>query len=359
MAMSIHATAQTQESLVPTFTATIGGVEQTCVDARLLHAHLKNGRQFADWINARIQKYGFEQGADYELVSQACEIKTGDEGFASQKNEAKDQASFASVNAEAKNQGRGGHNKKDYRLSLDMAKELSMVESNEQGRAARRYFINMERIAIQAIKDQLAQALASRPAIDYERISPAQKQALKELVNAQVHKTGKHHQTVWTEFQTHFRVNKYEFLPAARFDEACKWLGGKRMAAKPESATSYELPAVDFDFRKELTTGQSEPEPLSSAVMALVQQISWKLAAEAQVSILQFLERFIAYRTTDANRNDVGHITRLLESLTLDHVLAHRYFSEIGRVQMIANVVQEMATTCVQNIRQRVGTLYA
>ena len=60
MAQSIRATAQTQESLVPTFTATIGGVEQTCVDARLLHAHLKNGDMFAHWINARIQKYAFE-----------------------------------------------------------------------------------------------------------------------------------------------------------------------------------------------------------------------------------------------------------------------------------------------------------
>lgn len=205
MAMSIRATAQTQESLVPTFTATIGGVEQTCVDARLLHAHLKNGRQFADWINARIQKYGFEQGADYELVSQACEIKTGDEGFASQKNEAKDQASFASVNAEAKNQGRGGHNKKNFRISLDMAKELSMVESNEQGRAARRYFINMERIAIQAIKDQLAQALEAKTAIDYTRISPAQAQALKELVIDETQRTGKHYKTIWGAFNVSVR----------------------------------------------------------------------------------------------------------------------------------------------------------
>lgn len=39
----------------------------------------------------------------------------------------------------------------------------------------------------------LEQMLASRPAIDYTRISPAQAQALKELVNAEVRKTGKHH----------------------------------------------------------------------------------------------------------------------------------------------------------------------
>lgn len=203
------------------------------------------------------------------------------------------------------------------------------------------------------------EAAMQASANDYTRISPAQAQALKELVNAEVRKTGKHHQTVWTAFQHHFEVNSYLELPASRFDEACQWLGGKRMAAKPESATNYELPPVDFDFRKELTTGQSEPEPLSSAVMALVQQISWKLAAEAQVSILQFLERFIAYRTNDANRNNVSHITRLLEPLTLNHVLAHRYFSEIGRVQHMADVVEQMAIACTQGIRRRMGTVFA
>lgn len=277
------------------------------------------------------------------MVSANSETKTDDEGF----SEITEKPS------------KGGRPSKDFRISLDMAKELSMVESNEQGRAARRYFINMERIAIQAIKDQLAQALASRPAIDYERISPAQAQALKELVNAEVRKTGKHHQTVWTAFQHHFGVNSYLELPATHFDEACQWLGGKRIATKAAPATSYDVPAVDFDFKAELTTGQSDAKPLSSAIMVLVQQCSWRLAGEAQVSILQFLERFIAYRTNDANRNNVSHITRLLEPLTLNHVLAHRYFSEIGRVQHMADVVEQMAIACTQGIRRRMGTLYA
>ncbi len=203
------------------------------------------------------------------------------------------------------------------------------------------------------------EAAMQASANDYTRISPAQAQALSELVIAETKRTGKHYKTVWGSFNRHFQVNSYHELPAARFDEACQWLGGKRIATKAAPATSYELPAVDFDFRKELTTGQSEPKPLSSAVMALVQQISWKLAAEAQVSILQFLERFIAYRTNDANRNNVSHITRLLEPLTLSHCLAHRYFSEIGRVQQMADVVEQMAIACTQGIRRRMGTVFA
>ncbi|WP_276309004.1 hypothetical protein [Macromonas bipunctata] len=40
-------------------------------------------------------------------------------------------------------------------------------------------------------------------------------------------------------------------------------------------------------------------------------------------------------------------------------MLAHRYFSEVGRLQMLANTLEEMAATCANNIRQRMGTIYA
>lgn len=54
-------------------------------------------------------------------------------------------AGFASKNLEAKPDARGGHNRIEYHIILDMAKELSMVERNAQGKAARRYFIECEK----------------------------------------------------------------------------------------------------------------------------------------------------------------------------------------------------------------------
>ncbi|WP_303784070.1 antA/AntB antirepressor family protein, partial [Azovibrio restrictus] len=53
---------------------------------------------------------------------------------------------------------RGGHNRTDYHLTLDMAKELSMVENNEKGRQARRYFIECERRALEALTGNHSEA---------------------------------------------------------------------------------------------------------------------------------------------------------------------------------------------------------
>lgn len=93
----------------------IGGEAVQTVNARDLHAFLKVGTAFKDWISRRVADYGFAEGRD-----------------------------FCSFLSETPN---GGRPAKEYHISLDMAKELSMVERNEQGKRARLYFIDMERRA--------------------------------------------------------------------------------------------------------------------------------------------------------------------------------------------------------------------
>lgn len=110
-----------QDNLIPVIDGEIGGEVQPCVDARDLHAWLKCGEIFATWIKKRIQTYKFVENEDFAclLVNTKTQTRTGRKGKAV---------------------------RKDYLLTLDMAKELSMVENNEQGRMARRYFINCEKI---------------------------------------------------------------------------------------------------------------------------------------------------------------------------------------------------------------------
>ena len=97
---------------------------QRAVSARELHLFLEVRRDFSTWIKSRIEEYGFIENQDYSLLPEMGE-QTGEQT------------------------GRGGHNKIEYALTLDMAKELSMVEKTERGKQARRYFIEMEKLAKQ------------------------------------------------------------------------------------------------------------------------------------------------------------------------------------------------------------------
>ena len=87
------------------------------INARELHQKLGSKYQFANWIQERIEKYGFVENQDYEVFKENL------------KN------------------SKGGRPSKEYALSLDMAKELCMIENNEQGRLFRKYFIEVEKAA--------------------------------------------------------------------------------------------------------------------------------------------------------------------------------------------------------------------
>lgn len=103
------------------------------VDARELHKKLQTGRDFSNWIKGRIQEYGFIRNEDYFIED-------------NQHNYTDNQ--ILRQNGRKVEKGRPTIN---YHLSLNMAKELAMVERNEQGRKIRRYFIEMEKIAMQTI----------------------------------------------------------------------------------------------------------------------------------------------------------------------------------------------------------------
>lgn len=109
-------------------------------DARELHMFLNVKTRFNDWIKARIDKYGFEENADYILLTE--KIVSGNNA-----------------------------NAKTYIITIDMAKELSMVENNEKGKQARKYFIECERkLKENILPDFTNPAIAAREwATQYEK----------------------------------------------------------------------------------------------------------------------------------------------------------------------------------------------
>lgn len=93
--------------------------------ARELHDFLESKQEFANWIKNRIKQYGFVENQDFEVFDNFVRNP------------------------------QGGRPAVEYALSIDMAKELSMVENNEKGRIARKYFI--------ACEDKLKQGLLVMP----------------------------------------------------------------------------------------------------------------------------------------------------------------------------------------------------
>jgi anti-repressor protein len=81
------------------------------VNARDLHERLEVTTRFNDWIARRIAEYDFREGEDfYSKLSKSIR----------------------------------GRPATEYILTLDMAKELAMLENNEKGREIRRYLIRIE-----------------------------------------------------------------------------------------------------------------------------------------------------------------------------------------------------------------------
>lgn len=87
--------------------------EQPTVSARDLHEGLEIGTRFNDWF-PRMCEYGFIEGKDfYSKMSKTSE--------------------------------QGGRPSAEYEVSVDMAKQICMIQRNEKGKLYRQYFIDLEK----------------------------------------------------------------------------------------------------------------------------------------------------------------------------------------------------------------------
>lgn len=87
---------------------------RNAVSARELHLFLEVKEKFTEWIK-RMFEYGFTQNADYQSLSDFSEKPNG------------------------------GRPSIDYALSIDCAKEISMLQRSDKGKEARQYFLECEK----------------------------------------------------------------------------------------------------------------------------------------------------------------------------------------------------------------------
>lgn len=204
------------QTLVPVFAGTINNESVLLCDARLLHGFLRVGRRFASWITERIAEYGFVENQDFILVSPSRETK-----------------------------GRGGDRRsKDYHLTIDTAKELAMVERNEQGRAVRRYFIECEKRLRQIVKPATTTTDARTP--------------LRAAVSMLVGKRSLMYPDAYALVHQRFGVEHIDQLAPEQIGQAVEYvhrlvLEGEVLPAEKEKNGAYHFPkeaAAPHDFER-------------------------------------------------------------------------------------------------------------
>ncbi|EDO9757636.1 antA/AntB antirepressor family protein [Campylobacter coli] len=118
-------------------------------NVKFLFYFLEIDTKFADWIKNRISHYNFIENQDY--IIEIVYTK--------------------------------GRPRKEYYVTLDMAKELCMVENNEKGRQARRYFIECEK-RLKNLEQEQMQKLAFRQSLGYKSQLKQQKQKYENEIKA-------------------------------------------------------------------------------------------------------------------------------------------------------------------------------
>lgn len=94
---------------------TLNDNHEPVISGRQLHEALGVNSNYTTWFD-RMTDYGFTENQDYVLLS----------NFGNQT-------------------GRGGHNRVDHIIKLDMAKEIAMIQRTERGKQVRQYFIQVEK----------------------------------------------------------------------------------------------------------------------------------------------------------------------------------------------------------------------
>lgn len=319
-------------ALIPVFTGTLSNSTARLCDARALHAFMQVKRDFSNWIKGRIRKFGFEAGTDFLEVF----AKSGE--------------------------NLGGRPSIDYHLTLDMAKELSMVENNDMGRQARRYFIACEAAATRPARITPAQpapepaqsaapAAPSRQQIDSAlRAAEGMASAVRSAVLDTVLRGGDDwkHQRWLLRFVTDsqygappliFSVPKGAVVPCTE-------------SAAPAAPLDEPLPAIDPAAL--LLSGQSDPSAtLPPELQKAIDLRAWTLAHEAYGLVREHLARRVAFQAVSGvpRRVDVPRAQQVISEGNLGAALARTWHDEMRMLTRTAEMSLQISLQAVERIR--------
>ena len=220
---------------LPISSGTIGNITQLTVDARALHEVLEVKRDFSTWIKCRISKYSFKENEDFVVFT-----KSGENPL-------------------------GGRSSLEYRLSVNMGKELAMVENNERGRMVRRYFIECERRLME-------KADATLP----ELSTVADRRPLNILVHAWAQKSDQKYSMCWKQVNSAFGLAKAAEFPAHWIPDAVAWVQEKIDALPEKKALPH--PSQLLDLTLDTPIGYRE-------LLDALASITWRMEKTCQCEL--------------------------------------------------------------------------
>lgn len=189
------------------------------VSGRDLHDFLEVQTKYLDWFNRMIE-YGFTENVDFSTINELSQKKEG--------------SRFVKRNIV------------NHALTLDMAKEISMIQRTEKGKQARQYFIEVEK----AFKEQYRLPQ-----------TPEEKLALTMEVTTRINKRlGKVEEKI-IEIENKQEINsdqRYK-LWVTRNRKAVEVLGGKESDAyQDKSLTRKVFRALERDLKDNFTISRYE-----------------------------------------------------------------------------------------------------
>ena len=187
----------------------IGGAETNSVNARNIHEFLEIKTAFTTWFNRTCEKYYFVAGDDF--ISYLKESN-------------------------------GGRPMREHIVTLDMAKELCMIEPNQKGKETRKYFISIEKQSqkVLTITEQIQLIAQGHHEIEDRvyrlenntRLTNQQEVMLTQAKNNIVYHIAKDdkvfatklHRKVWSLFKKKFCLPRYNELPNGQFQEGLDYI---------------------------------------------------------------------------------------------------------------------------------------
>ena len=194
----------------------IGAENVNSVNAKSIYNYLEIKTAYTTWIQRAIEKYDFNEGEDF-----VSDLKESNYGRPS----------------------------KTFIVSMDMAKELCLVENNPRGKETRKHFIKAEKQSqkVLTVSEQISLIAQGHQEVQTiltkqddrivkleatKRLENWQEKSLQDAKNQKVYEIAHDdkkfasalHRKVWSLFKKQFHLPRYNELPAVKFEDGLTFI---------------------------------------------------------------------------------------------------------------------------------------